>query len=1418
MKAKIGLCLFAVLLCSSMAFAVNGTGYYNLITIVKTETTSGYGFGMPTTNTSTTMVLSQGAVACSSSDWKLSFNGTDYVGNGSGKIGYYSNNWGWGYGMWGGSTFTAVGDCKASVKDTPANLAEMLQSSWIEDENMHKVPLELGSDIDLGEFSSDTKKETCDANHTALPMMDSTSFNGNHFTVSHLCYAASAMKGPFGFFERASNVTLQNVKFNGVRIYIDGESTDGKDYYPVGALAGVVNLSTVDSIVLANDSIQAPFAGGLVGLVKNSTISNITGDDDILVSNKVTISTGYAGSAEMDDHLGHQVFLGGVAGAAVRSKSEEDPTFINDSLKVDIHDLAAGHKSALGGVVGLFKTIGDTLENLQVYTKYKEGGEVVPTQISGGASMGGIVGALFVTSENGGSKTAGNFVTRNSKFDGKFNDASSLDNFSVGGIVGFDSTSSGTSAQIVESYSKIELIDSLKTAGPHQYFAGGIVGYGGVCNNGSDKDGENLTIRGAKTVGSMALSASGSSVDGLHSDAYLGGIVGLACFARAEGMGLVNDTSSVVITSKVKTSVDKGKSVNGAFAFDSVFVGGIAGGVHVAVSNKADTLSGLYYDGSIVVKDSLNSAFVGGIVGGFTSPEGGKSLAFKNIMVNSSDLISYEAVKGTVETSNKQLTKIGGLCGLCVELVSIELTGVSGNIKASGTYSGDSLLVGGLAGAVSTIADVDIRNSFVVGDIESSAKGGDQKVGYLVGKASFGNAYELTSIYHYGDDALENIFGEFNQKYNDKDEWQTCNDIHYVVRNGSSTILKPAPNHQNGTVLNSSMQSSWFAGFLNKAYGEDEESEKDYVWTFVPGKNKNKPIFADANNPVIKPMDETTHIVVFTDMNGNTIKQETVTNGHSATVPTAEEIALFEEKYPNEGYTFNGLWNPELPEAITEDLMMTALYDTNEYTVKFVDYDDAEIVEAQVVKYLGAATVPVTAPAREGYEFVGWNDSSYMLVKSDLTIKATYLAKKYLIVFEDYNGDVFGQDSFYYDASVSEPVGITRTSTPEYEYTFVAWTPEISVVKGDATYKATYDSVKVKYAVTFVDYDETQIGEVQMVEYGGAAVAPEDPVREGYTFAGWDRKYDEIVKNTEVMARYERIPESSSSEESSSSAESSSSSEVVPPSSSSVEESSSSRGELKLVEPKIEQSGNAVRLTFDAENAGTETVARVVVTGENGVIVDTVISDDVVKGGIWEMAPAPMGKFTVELTLNDQVQEASFEGEFEIASEIEVRAESWQMVSLSALDRASMEGDDDASFYWWDEQNPVGDYWQYRAFMGGEADATRGFWYGTTKGKPLVLKESTGAKDSEIVWELDSLYSGWNLVANPYGWYVDLNKGAADDGSEVSFWRWNSMLSEYEVPTVIGPYEAVWAKAPHALTWRVSAAPVFGMDDATDDS
>jgi len=289
----------------------------------------------------------------------------------------------------GGVTmFSNEGECIASVEDTPANLATMLEQKWINGgTSMRKVPLELWSDIDLKEFAANTGVGKCAVNHVPLPMMDSTSFNGNGFTISHLCYAASVtsenpMESPVGFFKTAENVMLMNVRLNGVRIYIDGESTDGSDYYPVGAFV------TIDSVILVNDSIQAPFAGGLVGLVKNSTISNITGDDDINISNIVSITTGHAGSKEILQSAGHNVFLGGIAGVAIRTQSEEDATFVSDSIKVDVHDYATGHKSTLGGIAGLYQTIGGTAEKLNVYTKRKEGGETIPTKISGGASMG----------------------------------------------------------------------------------------------------------------------------------------------------------------------------------------------------------------------------------------------------------------------------------------------------------------------------------------------------------------------------------------------------------------------------------------------------------------------------------------------------------------------------------------------------------------------------------------------------------------------------------------------------------------------------------------------------------------------------------------------------------------------------------------------------------------------------------------------------------------------------------------------------------------------------------------------------------------------------------------------------------------------------------------------------------------------
>ena len=62
------------------------------------------------------------------------------------------------------------------------------------------------------------------------------------------------------------------------------------------------------------------------------------------------------------------------------------------------------------------------------------------------------------------------------------------------------------------------------------------------------------------------------------------------------------------------------------------------------------------------------------------------------------------------------------------------------------------------------------------------------------------------------------------------------------------------------------------------------------------------------------------------------------------------------------------------------------------------------------------------------------------------------------------------------------------------------------------------------YTVTFQDFDGT-ILKTEIVKSGESASAPEDPKREGYTFAGWNKSFAVITKDAIVIAEYIRITE-----------------------------------------------------------------------------------------------------------------------------------------------------------------------------------------------------------------------------------------------------------------------------------------------------
>lgn len=251
---------------------------------------------------------------------------------------------------------------------------------------------------------------------------------------------------------------------------------------------------------------------------------------------------------------------------------------------------------------------------------------------------------------------------------------------------------------------------------------------------------------------------------------------------------------------------------------------------------------------------------------------------------------------------------------------------------------------------------------------------------------------------------------------------------------------------------------------------------------------------------------------------------------------------------------------------------------------------------------------------------------------------------------------------------------------------------------------------------------------------------------------------------------------------------------------------------MVIVESGLEVSGNAARLRYSTGemNIFRKVGFRVTVTGPEGYIVDSLLVDSAettMLEGEWRLVPAPVGEYVVEAKVFHNLDSASFVDTLRVAGEIAVDTGAWAMVSLSGVDLQSLKWDDDQLFYRWDESYGGAEYMQYRRLKRGDKpSAADGYWYNSLEGRTLSLV-GEDAGELAFSWALDSLNSGWNLVANPHGYYIDLRADAA--GDSVQFWRWNPKTREYEMPTVLGPYEAVWVKVDRTVVWELDGEPVF---------
>ena len=153
-------------------------------------------------------------------------------------------------------------------------------------------------------------------------------------------------------------------------------------------------------------------------------------------------------------------------------------------------------------------------------------------------------------------------------------------------------------------------------------------------------------------------------------------------------------------------------------------------------------------------------------------------------------------------------------------------------------------------------------------------------------------------------------------------------------------------------------------------------------------------------------------------------------------------------------------------------------------------------------------------PVKEGCLFNGWylNDEEWSFigytVTEDMTLKAKWEEKEYTVIFVSDNNIISEKKQKF-----NSPIDVPNDPVKE-GYTFIGWDKELPQVmpSEDMTFNAEFEVNK--YTITFVvDGAETKITQ----DYNTEIIKPNDPVKEGYTFIGWDKELPQVMPSEDLV-------------------------------------------------------------------------------------------------------------------------------------------------------------------------------------------------------------------------------------------------------------------------------------------------------------
>ena len=236
------------------------------------------------------------------------------------------------------------------------------------------------------------------------------------------------------------------------------------------------------------------------------------------------------------------------------------------------------------------------------------------------------------------------------------------------------------------------------------------------------------------------------------------------------------------------------------------------------------------------------------------------------------------------------------------------------------------------------------------------------------------------------------------------------------------------------------------------------------------------------------------------------IKKYTVTwNGYADGTISQEYKhgdTLVEPSVPTkEGYTFSK-WDIILPQTVTENLNITAVFTINQYTIVFSqDWYGVRSELSAITQNYGTSIMLPNLPTENGYSYTEWNSdyTGKTVPAHNIEYVTVKTVNTYILAYYD-NGELVKEDEYEYMETII-PYSYEKPGYVVSEWTNLPTQMPYNNVSAHCT------SEIMKFTVTFMDQDGNIAEVVEGVPYGTEinTILPVAP--EGYSY-----EFDEVIE------------------------------------------------------------------------------------------------------------------------------------------------------------------------------------------------------------------------------------------------------------------------------------------------------------------